>query len=162
MTKAKNYPTCDKSLIGAAGVHFVASHLSMRGLIALPTTRNIAGVDVVVVNKEGTWQANLQVKTSRILAKYWLVGKHSGTWRGRHNHYVFVRYNPAIVGFEAFLESSECVARKVEEEEDRGKQRGCKPFSGRYFPGTKADLGRLQRQWEEFGRKESAEEQDHD
>ena len=59
------FPTRDTALIGAAGVHFIVSELSMRGLIALPTIRNTAGVDVVVTNKEGTWQAYLQVKTSR-------------------------------------------------------------------------------------------------
>ncbi len=35
-------------LIGIAGVHHVVSELSRRGLVALPTTRNIAGYDVVV------------------------------------------------------------------------------------------------------------------
>jgi hypothetical protein len=32
-TEKADYPTRDKSLIGAAGVHFVASQLSLRGLI---------------------------------------------------------------------------------------------------------------------------------
>jgi len=50
-----DYPTRDTSLIGAAGVHFVVSELSLRGLIALPTIRNTAGVDVVIANKAGTW-----------------------------------------------------------------------------------------------------------
>ena len=58
-------PTPNKALIGAAGVYFVASELSLRSLIALPTIRNTAGTDIVVVNKDGTWHANLQVKTSR-------------------------------------------------------------------------------------------------
>jgi hypothetical protein len=65
-------PTLDKALIGAAGVHFVASELSLRGLIALPTIRNTAGI--VVVNKDGTWQANLQVKTSRSKVSFWPIG----------------------------------------------------------------------------------------
>ena len=46
-TKA-DYPTRDISLVGAAGVHAVVSELSLRGLIALPTIRNTAGVDVIV------------------------------------------------------------------------------------------------------------------
>jgi hypothetical protein len=49
------FPTKDTALIGAAGVHFVVSELSLRGLIALPTIRNTAGVDVLVTDKKGTW-----------------------------------------------------------------------------------------------------------
>jgi hypothetical protein len=85
-------PTRYKVLVGAAGVHFVVSELSLRGLIALPTIRNTAGIDVVVVNKSGTWQANLQVKTSRSKVTFWPVGKHYDAWRGPNNYYAFVRY----------------------------------------------------------------------
>jgi len=56
----------DNALIGAAGVHFVVSELSLRGLIALPTTRNTVGIDVVVVSLDGSLHANLQVKASKI------------------------------------------------------------------------------------------------
>ena len=63
--KIDSFPTRDSALIGAAGVHFIVSVLSLRGLIALPTIRNTAGVDVVLTDKKGTWQANLQVKTSK-------------------------------------------------------------------------------------------------
>jgi hypothetical protein len=51
--KKDAFPTRDTALIGAAGVHFVVSELSLRGLIALPTIRNTAGVDVVVTDKMG-------------------------------------------------------------------------------------------------------------
>ena len=47
------FPTRNTSLIGAAGVHHVVSELSLRGLIALPTIRNTAGVDVIVTNMNG-------------------------------------------------------------------------------------------------------------
>jgi hypothetical protein len=67
-------PQLDKSLIGAAGVHFVVSELSLRGLIALPTIRNTAGIDVVVVNYDRTWHANLQVKTSKRKVSFWPIG----------------------------------------------------------------------------------------
>jgi len=39
-----------KDLMGAAGVHFVAFKLSLRGFIALPTIRNTAGIDLLVKN----------------------------------------------------------------------------------------------------------------
>ena len=62
---SKEYPTKNTALIGAAGVHFVVSELSLRGLIALPTIRNTASMDIVVVDPDGVFHANLQVKTSR-------------------------------------------------------------------------------------------------
>ena len=100
-------PTRDKALMGAAGVHFVVSQLSVRGLLALPTIRNTAGIDIVVVNKRGTWQANLQVKTSRSKVGFWPVGKHYDAWRGRNNYYVFVRFLKAEHRFEALARVGE-------------------------------------------------------
>lgn len=58
-------PILDKALIGAAGIHFVVSELNLRGLIALPTIRNTAGIDIVDINKEGTRQA---VQTRQLLS----------------------------------------------------------------------------------------------
>jgi hypothetical protein len=155
-----DYPTRDKSLIGAAGVHFIVSQLSLRGLIALPTTRNTAGVDVVVVNKEGTWQANLQVKTSRSRVGFWPIGAGFAGWRGPNNYYVFVRYDLKASGFEAFLESSEDVARAVEKVQNREKMDGLKAWAPCYYPRTEID--RLRKQWEDFGRHETLPEKDHD
>jgi hypothetical protein len=51
-------------LIGVAGVHFVVYELTLRGLIALPTIRNTAGIDIIVSEPDDSGQANLQVKTS--------------------------------------------------------------------------------------------------
>ncbi len=36
----------DNALIGAAGVYYVAAELSLRGLIAMPTIHNTAGMDI--------------------------------------------------------------------------------------------------------------------
>jgi hypothetical protein len=47
-----DFPTQDTALIGATGVHYVVSELSLRGMIALPTIHNTAGVDVVVTNAQ--------------------------------------------------------------------------------------------------------------
>jgi len=52
------------ALIGIAGVHYVASEFSRRGLIALPTVKNIAAYDIAVLNTLGTKHANVQVKAS--------------------------------------------------------------------------------------------------
>ncbi len=58
-------------LIGAAGVHFVVSQLSLRGLIALPTIRNTGGIDILVSEPDGNAQASLQVKTSLKKVIFW-------------------------------------------------------------------------------------------
>ena len=103
-------PTADKSLIGAAGVHFVVSELGLRGLIALPTIRNTAGIDVIVTNHDASWHANLQVKTSRKKVGFWPIGTKYGTWRGRNCYYVFARYLKNESRFEAFVEPAASVA----------------------------------------------------
>jgi hypothetical protein len=42
------------NLIGIAGIHYVVSELSRRGMIALPTVRDVAAYDVIGANVEGT------------------------------------------------------------------------------------------------------------
>lgn len=143
-------PTRDKALMGAAGVHFVASELSLRGLIALPTVRNTAGIDIVAVNKKGTWQANLQVKTSRSKVSFWPVGKHFDDWCGRNNYYVFVRYLLGERRFEAFLETSRRVAEQLTARMADEKARGLKEWAPCWF--LQKEEYRLRRQWVEFGR----------
>ena len=64
MAARKSKQRSDTALIGAAGVHYVVSELSRRGLIALPTIRNTSGIDVIVTGRDGSRHANLQVKTS--------------------------------------------------------------------------------------------------
>ena len=142
-------PTADKSLIGAAGVHFVSAELSLRGLIALPTVRNTAGVDVIAVDKAGTWVANIQVKSSRNKAMFWIVGKHHASWRGPNNYYVFVRYVKAAGRFEAFLETSERVSAEVSAWMAKKKQRGLKEWAPCWF--LPDDIDRLRQQWDNFG-----------
>lgn len=116
----------NKPLIGSAGVHFVVSELSIRGHIALPTIRNTAGIDVVVVKSDGSSRANLEVKTSKNKVSFWPISKKYESIDGKDVYYVFVRYIEKEKRFEAFLESAKKVivqARKNEEEEQK---RGCK------------------------------------
>ena len=49
---------------GVAGVHYVASYLAHQGFHAVPTTRNVAGPDVLVSTIDGASSLSLQVKTS--------------------------------------------------------------------------------------------------
>ena len=51
-------------LTGVAGVHFVASHVAYLGFHAVPTTRNVAGPDLLVSTLNGAKSLSLQVKTT--------------------------------------------------------------------------------------------------
>jgi hypothetical protein len=150
MDGTADYPTHDTSLVGAAGVHTVVAELSLRGLIALPTIRNTAGVDVVVSNKPGTWHANLQVKTSRSRVTFWPIGKRYAEWVGPNNFYVFLRFNKKLVQFEVFLESSVKVAENCADGVRREKEQGLKQWAPCFYP--RDGFEQLKAQWEEFGR----------
>lgn len=52
------------SLIGAAGVYFVAARLNAMGLQCAPTFGNVPSVDVLVSNIDGSAMISLQVKTT--------------------------------------------------------------------------------------------------
>ena len=150
MNGTTDYPTRDTSLVGAAGVHAVVAELSLRGLIALPTIRNTAGVDVIVANKVGTWHANLQVKTSRSRVSFWPIGTKYAEWVGPNNFYVFLRFHPKTGRFEVFLESSGKVAENCAAGVKREKEKGLKKWAPCFYP--RDGLDQLKAQWEEFGK----------
>ena len=142
----------DNALIGAAGVHFVVSELSLRGLIALPTIRNTAGVDVVVVSADGSWHANLQVKTSRKRVKFWPVGKRYEQVCGKNNFYVFVRHIKREARFEAFLESADRVAEDIRASIESSRNRGSAEWTPCWsLPKDEEGRERVRQQWLEFG-----------
>lgn len=150
MNAIKDYPTRDTSLVGAAGVHAVVSELSLRGLIALPTIRNTAGVDVIVSNKAGTWHANLQVKTSRSRVSFWPVGTKYAEWVSTNNYYIFLRFNQKTGKFEIFMESSEKVAENCAAGVKLEKEKGLKKWAPCFYPRDR--LQQLASQWETFGK----------
>lgn len=115
------------SLIGSAGVYYVCAELNMNGLIALPTVRNTKGMDIVVLNQEGSFLANLQVKTSSNKVSSWIVGSNYKQWHNDNNYYVFVRYDGEK--FEAFLESSENVIQNINDNIERSRKRGLRDFA---------------------------------
>ena len=80
------------ALIGIAGVHFVASELSRRGMIALPTVRNTVAYDIVALNVEGTRHANIQVKASSKKVSFFPMPHVSKVRDGRYDYYVLVRW----------------------------------------------------------------------
>ena len=143
-------PTVAKSLIGAAGVHHVASELSLRGLIALPTIRNTAGIDIVASDPAGTWFANIQVKTSRSRVGFWPVGKNFETWVGPNDYYVFLRWLPRESRFEVFCQSAKKVAKRTRIILDNElKRRNGKAWGPCFHIQTQAD--ELRENWRIFG-----------
>jgi len=90
-----------KNTKGAAGVHLVVAELSLRGYIALPTTRNLKAVDIVAFNNKLSRFAFIQVKSTDQPRSGWPVYtiKNADNWEkeirdalflGERFFYVFV------------------------------------------------------------------------
>jgi len=137
-------------LIGAAGVHFVASELSLRGLVALPTIRNTAGIDILVSELDGSGQANLQIKTSSKKARFWLTSRPEKCLKGPRSFYVFVQYLPDEEKFDAFLESGSNVAKQVQENLLDDQKRGLKEFTCWKLPSTAEEKEKLRKEWKNW------------
>jgi len=144
------------ALIGIAGVHYVVSELSRRGLIAMPTIRNTAGIDVLVAEPDGSGQAVLQVKTAgrkkiqQGKRQWWPVSKPDKCLKGPNAFYVFVRYDEDGEKFEAFMEAADTVVKQVEhyvaEEKAPDKpDKSVMPFWG--LPESAEEQDRLAQNW---------------
>jgi hypothetical protein len=144
-------------LIGIAGVHFVASELTLRGLIALPTIRNTAGIDILVSELDGSCQANLQVKTSLKKVNFWPTSRPEKCLRYPHSFYVFLRYLEKEKRFEAFLEDADEVAEQVKQNLADHKRRGRREFAYWALPSDAKGMLQLRQRWEEW-RPQSFEE----
>lgn len=103
------------TLIGIAGVHYVVSELSRRGVIALPTVKNTAAYDIVAMNVEGTRHANIQVKTSGKRASFFPMPDANDVRSGPHDYYVFVRWLKEEQRFEGFLLKGREAKKAVQE-----------------------------------------------
>jgi hypothetical protein len=90
-------------LVGIAGVHHAVSELSRRGLIALPTVRNLAAYDVLVATADGKRHANLQVKTSSKRVPFFPMPPLEKIRTGRHDWYVLLRWLDKEQRFEGFM-----------------------------------------------------------
>jgi len=142
-------------LMGIAGVHYVVSELSRRGLVAMPTIRNTAGIDVLVAEPDGSGQAVLQIKTSGTVRigeegrQWWLTPKPERCLSGPNAFYVFVRWRDDSDKFEAFLENADVVARQVRDNlaEDRKLKPDRKDFPCWGLPSSAEEQDRLARKW---------------
>lgn len=107
------------ALIGIAGVHYVVSELSRRGIVALPTTKNIAAYDIVALNSEGTGHANIQVKASSRRVADFPMPPADRVRAGSKDFYVFVRWLEKEKRYQGFLLTGKQAKRAVEEACDR-------------------------------------------
>lgn len=144
-TLAENLPN---DLRGVAGVHFVVSELTLRGLIALPTIRNTAGIDILVSEPDGSGQASLQVKTSLKKVNFWPTSRHEKCLTDSHSFYIFLRYLPDEEKFEAFLENGDAVAKQVKRNQEDYKKRGLKEFTYWSLPSNDKAIKQLRKRWE--------------
>ena len=103
----------DNALIGIAGVHHVVSELSRRGLVALPTVKNTAAYDIVALNVEGNWHANIQVKTSSKRVGFFPMPPAEKVRSGSCDFYVLVRWGESDQRYEGFLLSGREAKRAV-------------------------------------------------
>lgn len=105
------------ALIGIAGVHHVASEISRRGMVALPTIRNTAAYDIVALNVGGTKHANIQVKASSKRVGFFPMPPSEKVRAGPRDVYVLVRWFEAERKYEAFLLSGRQARTAVEASE---------------------------------------------
>jgi len=134
-------------LVGAAGVHHVASILAMRSLIAMPTIRNTAGVDILVTDPSTGASASLQVKTSQNEVSFWPTSMPHKCLRGKNCYYAFVRYLRKEKRFQVFLEDSEPVVEAITKivNDQRRKERSIFPCW--HLPKDKTHQNALEAKW---------------
>ena len=103
------------ALIGIAGVHYVAAELSRRGMVALPTTRNTAAYDIVVVTQAGDRHANIQVKASSTRVSFFPMPPAEKIRAGKCDYYVLVRWLEKAKQFEGFMLTGREARRAVQD-----------------------------------------------
>lgn len=134
-------------LIGNAGVYWVVSELSRRGLVALPTVRNCPGADVLVLDPDTGALGTLQVKTSGKRPNFWPTTLPPPAWQRPNHAYVFVRRNADDSGFEGFLVSAAEVAKNVAANFEDLRSRGRRSFAEFRLPKLHDARDLLQAAW---------------
>lgn len=138
-------------LIGAAGVHFVCMEFSLRGLIALPTIRNTAGIDVLVSDPTTGEHAAIQVKTSMQRVSFWPTSRSKNVGGSLRTWYVFVRRGPTKeIILEAFLVAAHDVHAQVEANIKRDAELGNKEFAYWALPKDQVKVEVLRQAWKNW------------
>jgi hypothetical protein len=77
-------------LVGVSGEYFVAAELSRRGHVASISLRNTRGLDILATNQDATRSITIQVKTSQLDHKDWMLSEKSEDFISDTHFYVFV------------------------------------------------------------------------
>ncbi len=124
----KQPPKIQPATIGNAGVYYVCFELSLRGLIAMPTVRNTAGIDVLVSTASGDHLADLQVKSSQSRVKFWPTPSGEKISTSPNVWFVFLRWLKHEGRFEGFMDTAANVRAEVLAGADRQVLRGARDF----------------------------------
>lgn len=117
-------PRVAGNVFGMAGVFWVASELSRRNWIALPTVRNLKGVDVFAtsVRPDGTMLVEIQVKAGQH-GRFFLLGqmKREDIPNRKSLFFIFVRptSNSPWAPLEAFVVPSVNVFNEARQQENK-------------------------------------------
>lgn len=143
----KNPPEIQPATIGSAGVYYVCTELSLRGLIVMPTVRNAAGIDILVSTPPGDHLADLQAKSSQSRVKFWPVTDGERIPTAPNVWFVFLRWFKQEGRFEAFMDTAQSVRAEVLAERTRQVQRGVRDFPAWVLPKDAAAQERLAKNW---------------
>jgi hypothetical protein len=138
---------------GISGVHYVVSELSRRGLVALPTIRNCAGIDVLVSDPTGNFSKVLQIKTSKDKVGFWPCGAKEH-YKGKNYFFIFLRWLKEENRYDVFLEKGNRVVQNILENDNMMKKRKNKAYGKWQFfvlPRDKKAKEKLRQNWKEFG-----------
>ena len=80
-------------LTGVSGEYFAAAELSRRGYVASITLRNTKGIDIIATNEKGSKTINIQVKTSSMRTRGWILNKKAEEMDDDNMFYILVRLN---------------------------------------------------------------------
>ena len=122
------------ALIGIAGVHYIVSELSRRGLVALPTIRNTAGYDVIVSNVEGTQYANIQVKSSSKRVSFFPMPPSNKINDHKTAFYALVRWLEKDQRYECFFLTGAEAKKAVQASEKLQKKNIMQGTRKKLFP----------------------------
>lgn len=101
------------ALTGAAGEYFVAAQLSRLGYVASINLKNTKGVDILVMNEDGTRSAMIQVKTHQGSGRKWILSNKAESTPSERMFYVFVDLNGIEGTPEYFIVPARDVAAHV-------------------------------------------------
>lgn len=141
-------PKIASGTIGNAGVYYVCMELSLRDLIAMPTVRNAAGIDVLVSTASGDHLADLQVKTSQTKVSFWPAPAANRIPDNANVWFVFLRWLKHEKRFQGFMATASEVKIGVEQEAARQQRAGAKDFPAWNLPKTAPEQHELERRWE--------------